>query len=176
MNEDARKAIGGPDLVELEFAEVMKAPERVPQRLNSVGITGVLDAAVSPELLVLYDTLAKRGQLTVRATLAQYYDPAEIKTPDGRPDYDKMVATATAIRSKYANDPLLRADVVKLFADGVLEGNPYAVPPTLPDAAGLKPYLQPIFGKGKDGKLAVVGYVDTAAPLCVEVRQSPRAV
>jgi predicted amidohydrolase YtcJ len=171
VNEDARKALSAPDFVEMQFAEVMKAPERVPQRLNSVGITGLLDAAVAPELLVLYDTLAKRGQLTVRATLAQYYDPEQIKTPDGRPDYDKMVATATAIRSKYANDPLIRADVVKLFADGVLEGNSYAVPPTLPEAAGLKPYLQPIFGKDKDGKLAVVGYVDTAAPLCDDVRR-----
>ena len=170
VNEDARNAIGAPGLVELDFAEVMKAPERVPQRLNSVGITGVLDAAVAPEWLVLYDTLAKRSQLTVRATLAQYYDPKTIQTPAGQPDYDKMVATATAIRSKYANDPLLRADVVELFADGVLEGNPYALPPTLPNAAGLKPYLQPIFGQGKEGKLAVVGYVDTSAPLCVEVR------
>jgi len=171
VNEDARKALSAPEFVDMQFAEVMKTPERVPQRLNSVGITGVLDAAVSPEWLGLYDTLEKHGQLTVRATLAQFYDPAEIKKPNGQPDYDKMVATATAIRSKYANDPLLRADVVKLFADGVLEGNPYAVPPTLPDASGMKPYLQPIFSKGSDGKLAVAGYVDTATPLCVQVRQ-----
>jgi predicted amidohydrolase YtcJ len=170
VNEDARKAMGSPSIIEIDFAEMMKAPERVPQRLNSVGITGILDAAVPPEALVLYDTLAQRGQLTVRATLAQYYDPDEIRTPAGQPDYGKMIATATAIRSKYANDPLLRADVAKLFADGVLEGNPYAVPPTLPHAAGLKPYLQPIFGQDKDGKLAVTGYVDTAAPLCAQVR------
>jgi predicted amidohydrolase YtcJ len=171
VNEDARKAIGAPDFVEIEFAEVMKAPERVPQQLNSAGITGILDAAVAPELLVLYDTLAERRQLTLRASLAQFYDPEEIKTADGQPDYARMVATATTIRGKYANHPLIRADVVKLFADGVLEGNRYAVPPTLPEAAGLKPYLQPIFGQGKDGKHAVVGYVDTAAPICVEVRQ-----
>ena len=170
VNEEARNALGAPPLLEIEFAEVMKVPERVTQRLNSVGITGILDAAVPPEILPLYDTLAKRGQLTVRATLAQFYDPDEIRTSSGQPDYDKMIATATAIRAKYANDPLIRADVVKLFADGVLEGNPYAVPPTLPEAAGLKPYLQPIFGRNKNGRLAVVDYVDTAGPVCVEVR------
>jgi len=39
--------------------------------------------------------------------------------------------------------------------------------------AAIKPYLQPIFGAGKDGRLSVVGYVDTAAPVCVEVRTHP---
>jgi predicted amidohydrolase YtcJ len=169
-NEESRKAMGAPSILEVDFAEVMKAPERVTARLNSAGITGILDAVVPPEALALYDTLEKRHKLTVRATLAQYYDPDEIRTPAGQPDWDRMVSTATAIRAKYANDPLLRADIVKLFADGVLEGNPYAVPPTLPEVAAIKPYLQPIFQRGKDGHLSVVGYVDTAAPLCVEVR------
>ena len=169
-NEQARKAMGAPSILEVDFAEVMKAPERVTARLNSAGITGILDAVVPPEAFVLYDTIAKKHKLTVRATLAQYYDPDEIRTPDGQPDWDRMLSSAQAIRAKYAHDPLLRADIVKLFADGVLEGNPYAVPPTLPEVASLKPYLQPIFKAGADGHLAVVGYVDTAAPLCVEVR------
>jgi hypothetical protein len=170
-NEEARDALSAPGLLGVEFAETMKVPERVTQRLNSVGITGVLDAAVPPEILPLYDTLEKRGQLTVRATLAQFYDPGLIRTPSGQPDYDKMIATAKEIRAKYSNDPLLRADIVKLFADGVLEANPYAVPPTLPEAAGLKPYLQPIFARTKNGKLAVVDYVDTAGAACVAVRE-----
>jgi predicted amidohydrolase YtcJ len=169
-NEEARQAMGAPSILETDFAEVMKAPERVTARLNGAGITGILDAAVPPEALVLYDALDKQHKLTVRATLAQYYDPDEIKTAAGQPDWDRMLSTATAIRARYANHPRLRADIVKLFADGVLEGNPYAVPPTLPESAAIRPYLQPIFQPGKDGHLAVVGYVDTAAPLCVEVR------
>ena len=169
-NDESRATMGPPSILEVDFAEVMKAPERVTARLNSAGITGVMDAAVPPEALVLYDTLEKRHKLTVRATLAQYYDPDQIRTPAGQPDWDRMVSTATAIRAKYANDPLLRADIVKLFADGVLEGNPYAVPPTLPEVAAIKPYLQPIFQAGKDGHLAVVGYVDTGTPLCADVR------
>src|SRR5256885_7882057 len=72
-----------------------------------------------------------------------------------------MLAEANKIRAKYANDPLIHADVIKLFADGVLEGNPFAVPPTLPNAAALKPFLQPIFGVDSAGHATVTGYVDT---------------
>lgn len=169
-NDESRASMGAPSILDVDFAEVMKAPERVTARLNSVGITGILDAVVPPESLPLYDALEKRHKLSVRATLAQFYDPDLIRTPAGQPDWDRMVSTATAIRAKYANDPLLRADIVKLFADGVLEGNPYAVPPTLPEVAALKPYLQPIFQAGKDGHLSVAGYVDPATPVCVEVR------
>jgi predicted amidohydrolase YtcJ len=82
-----------------------------------------------------------------------------------------MVREASTVRAKYANDPLIRADVVKLFADGVLEGNPYAVPPTLPEVASLHAYLQPIFGKDEQGHLTVTGYVDTGSPLCQDVRK-----
>ncbi len=106
----------------------------------------------------------------MRATRAQYYDPDQITTPAGQPDGDRMASTATAIRARYANDPLLRAYIVKLFADGVLEGNPYAVPSTRPEVVAIRPYLQPILEAGKDGRLAVVGYIDAGTPLCADVR------
>jgi predicted amidohydrolase YtcJ len=173
VNEEARRRMETPSMLNVDFVEMMKDPGRVTARLNSVGITGIMDAVVPPSSLQLYDTLEKTGKLTVRATLAQFYDPDEIQTASGEPDWQKMVSTATTIRAKYANDPLLRADIVKLFADGVLEGNPFAVPPTLPEVAAIKPYLQPIFAAGKDGHLSVTGYVDTAAPLCVAVRAEP---
>jgi len=175
VNEHARGRMGTPSMLMVDFPELMKDPARVTARLNSVGITGIMDAVVPPETLRLYDTLEKTGKLTVRATLAQFYDPDVITTPAGQPDWDKMLSTATAIRAKYASDPLIRADIVKLFADGVLEGNPYAVPPTLPEVAAIKPYLQPIFAKGEHGHLSVVGYVDTASSLCAGVRAHPEA-
>ena len=170
VNEEARNSMGMPSLLSVDFAELMKAPERVTARLNSVGITGIMDAAVAPDTLPLYDALDKSGKLTVRATLAQFYDPDSIKTDDGKPDWNRMVSTASRIRAQYANNPLLHADIVKLFADGVLEGNPYSVPPTLPEVGTIKPYLQPIFAAGKDGHMAVVGYVDTAGSVCADVR------
>ncbi len=169
-NEDARYMMDATFLLLVDLPEVMKAPQRITERLNSVGITGMLDAAVAPELLPMYDALEKSGKLTVRATLAQWYEPENYRTAGGAIDYERMVREASAVRAKYANDPLIRADVVKLFADGVLEGNPYAVPPTLPEVASLHAYLQPIFGKDREGRLTVTGYVDTGSPLCKDVR------
>ena len=173
VNEDARLLTGAPFMLFIDLPDVMKVPEKVTARLNSVGITGMLDAAVPPEFLPFYDKLEKSGKLSVRATLAQYYDPEQFRGPSGEVDYDRMVEQAKKVRAKYADDPLLRADVVKIFADGVLEGNPYAVPPTLPEVAKLTPYLQPIFGKDANGRLSVTGYVDTASTLCQDVRRNP---
>ena len=169
-NEEARYVMDATTVLLVDLPEVMKAPERITQRLNSVGITGMLDAAVAPELLPMYDELEKSGKLTVRTTLAQWYDPENYRGASGTIDYDRMVREASAVRAKYANDALIRADVVKLFADGVLEGNPNAVPPTLPEVASLHAYRQPIFGRDAQGRLTVTGYVDTGSTLCQDVR------
>jgi predicted amidohydrolase YtcJ len=174
-NEEARDAMGAPDLLLTGLPELMKAPALVPQRLNSLGITAVQDAFVVPETLPYYDLLRDRGLLSFRVNLMQLYNPEAFRNPAGAIDYGAVIARADAVRRRYAGDDLIRAEAVKIFADGVLEGNPYANPPTLPDSPGLKPYLQPIFGPGADGKLEVKGYVDTASPLCQAVRAHPEA-
>jgi predicted amidohydrolase YtcJ len=174
VNEDARYLVS-PDLDVADLKLVAQAPERVTQKLNGAGITAFLDAMVRPEALEIYDKLYASGHLTARARLAQFYDPSRTRrTADGRIDYDSILARAIATRAKYANNPLIRADFIKIFADGVLEGNPYAVPPTLPDAASLRPFLQPIFGRDERGSLAVTGYVDTDSALCAQVRSRPQ--
>jgi predicted amidohydrolase YtcJ len=131
VNEDARYLINPYSMMYVDLEAVAKVPERIPQRLNSVGITAILDAMAPPDGLFVYDRLSSKGALTVRVRLAQFYDPSRTLTPDGKVDYASMLAQAERIRAKYASDPLIRADVIKLFADGVLEGNPFAVPPTL---------------------------------------------
>jgi hypothetical protein len=173
VNEAARYALDRDSAAYDHLDEVSKVPERITQRLNSVGITGMLDALAAPEGLRVYDSLLARHLLTVRTNLAQFYDPEEFKRLDGKVDYDAMITKAKLIRDKYATNALLKADTVKLFADGVLEGNPFAVPPTLPDSPSLKPYLQPIFGLDAQGRATVTGYVDTASALCAEVRANP---
>jgi predicted amidohydrolase YtcJ len=173
VNEDARYLINVHSMLYSDLAEVSKVPERVPQRLNSAGVTAMLDAMVSPDGLPVYDKLLSSGNLTVRVTLAQFYDPSHTRRADGEIDYDSMVSQAKAIRAKYAGNPLIRADVIKLFADGVLEGNPFAVPPTLPNAAALKPFLQPIFAVDASGHATVKGYVDTGSVTCADVRAHP---
>ena len=167
INEAARTLMGGKAVDVSDMAAVMANPQAITKRLNAAGITAFLDAAADPESFVAYDTLAKNGQLSAHASLAQFYDPGAILKPDGTPDYDQMVADAVKWRDHYARDPLIRADVVKLFADGVLEGNPLATPPTLPNSPSLRPYHQPIFGRDKDGRATFDGrYVDPQGAAC----------
>jgi predicted amidohydrolase YtcJ len=173
VNEDARAALTQTTMLYDDLEAVKKVPERIPQRLNSVGITAMLDAMAAPEGLPVYDELLARHLLTVHTNLALFYDPERFRGRDGRIDWDTMVARATAQRARYAGNPLLTADTVKLFADGGLEGNPFAVPPTLPNAAHLKPFLQPHFGVDAQGHSTVLGYIDTASALCTAVRAQP---
>jgi predicted amidohydrolase YtcJ len=174
VNEDARYLINPNSMLGVDFAQLARSPERMTQKLNSVGITAFLDAMVVPDAFPVYDKLYAGGHMTARARLAQFYDPSRTRTADGRVDYDSILAKAVATRAKYAHNPLIRADFIKIFADGVLEGNPYAMPPTLPDAASLRPFLQPIFGRDASGNATVTGYVDTDSPLCVSVRAHPQ--
>ena len=176
VTEDARAAISNIGVMYLALDEVVKVPERITQRLSSSGITGVLDAFAAPEGQVVYDKLVALGKLTARVELAQFFDPSNTRKPDGTVDYDSILARANVIRAKYAASPLIRADVIKIFADGVIEGNPLAVPPTLPNGASLRPWLQPIFAIDPKGKPTVTGYVDTTSALCAEVRAHPERV
>jgi len=173
VNEDARYAIDPHGMLYNELPAVLRAPEKVPERLNRAGITCAMDAMAMPDGLPVYDKLLRSGRMSVRMTLAQFYDPSHSRKADGRVDYDGLVAKARAVRARYAGNPLLRADFIKLFADGVVEGNPYAVPPTLGNAAMLEPFLQPIFARDADGRATVTGYVDTASAACAEVRAHP---
>lgn len=173
VNEDARTAISQHGMLYLALDEVVKVPERITERLNGVGITGVLDAFAAPEGQAVYDKLLAMGKLTVRVELAQFFDPSATRKADGQVDYDRILAQANAIRAKYATSPLVRADAIKIFADGVIEGNPLAIPPTLPNGASLRPWLQPIFAIDRGGLLTVSGYVDTGTALCQQAREHP---
>jgi predicted amidohydrolase YtcJ len=173
VNEDARLVLNNPDRLLADLPQVMRAPERVMQRLNGSGITAILDPKAPPGLQQFYDTLDQRHQLTVRVLLAQYYIPEQFRDRGGQIDYEAMLNQARGIRGKYERNPLIRANAVKLFADGGLEGNPYANPPTLPNAAVLRPFYQPIFGRDDHGQATVTGYVDTASQTCADARANP---
>jgi predicted amidohydrolase YtcJ len=173
VNEDARYAINPRSMVYVEYEQALAAPERIAQRFNSVGITAIMDAMALSDGLPLWDKLYDSGRMTLRATLAQFYDPSHTLKAEGQVDYDGLVERASAVRARYAHNPLLRADFIKLFADGVMEANPFATPPTLGNAAMLRSYLQPIFGRDADGHATVTGYVDTSSAACTEVRAHP---
>jgi predicted amidohydrolase YtcJ len=170
MNEEAQYLVNRDYMNYNELQIALVHPERLPRALNSAGITAVLDAAAAPEANPVYEKLLASGQLTAHVTLAQYFNPDYNRDATGHIDYPGMVARAIAMRARYASDPLLRADFVKLYADGVVEGNPFATPPTLGNAAMLQPYLQPMFTIDPAGHPSVTGYVDTDSALCHEVR------
>lgn len=176
VNEDARYTMDPNAMLYVELDRVAERPERVVARLNSVGITAFIDAMAAPSGLPVYERLRAGGHMTARANLAQFYDPARMRRADGSVDWDGMVASAERVRARFAGDPYLRADTVKLFADGVLEGNPLAVPPTLPNAASLHPYLQPRFTTDAGGEVGVSGYVDPGSAECAEARADAAAL
>lgn len=93
--------------------------------IRSKGITSVQDAWAGPEEMEVYEALEKSNQLRirVRATLKS-------TITDNEAEYQRL----EAIRAHFQGHPLLRADAVKIFSDGVVEF------PTQ-TAAMIEPYL-----------------------------------
>ena len=87
VNEDARDRTGAPDDLTSALPLLLKDPKKVPQRLNSVGITAIQDAMVTPPLQALYDSLLADNALTVRVNLMQLYEPEDYRHNDGSIDY-----------------------------------------------------------------------------------------
>ncbi|MCB2113281.1 MAG: amidohydrolase family protein [Parvularculaceae bacterium] len=164
------------DTAGLDAAERAKRAAH-PERLMDVtlphGITSFLDAATGAHALPIYDALLAQNAFHARAKLAIFLDPEEYSDENGHVDYATMMDKARAIREKYSKSKLVDATFLKLFADGVLEGDPLATPPTLPNAAMLHPYLQPEFSLDeKTGAVSVVGYVDVQSDACKRARQA----
>lgn len=168
--EDARDVMDSPDPTVADLALLMRAPQRMVEVFNHDGITAVQEAAAPPELFPLYETLERNAQLTLRVNIAQYYNPKKFTDAAGSVDYGHMIDLAKAGRERFAHSRLIRADAIKVFADGVIEGDPMARPPTLPEGASLTPFRQPRYALDSGNRLIVTGYVDTASALCNRVR------
>jgi hypothetical protein len=112
--------------------------------LHEVGITAYLEANTDAETVAAYVELARLKQLTARVTIA--LESSGENTP-------AEFARLKALRASVGDSPLLRADFIKLFADGVMEF------PTQ-TAALLAPYLA---ADGKPGKSSGKLYLQPAA-------------
>jgi len=86
------------------------------------GITSVQDAGGTAADLEAFDRLRKRGELTLRIYQALRADAT--LTEAGLAELDQ-------VRTRFADDPLLKTGAVKLIADGVIESH---------TAAMLEPY------------------------------------
>jgi predicted amidohydrolase YtcJ len=171
VNEDARMLIR-PNFFEDMLGMGGAAETTMPQvaaKLAANGITSIQDAIVSPDTLAAYGWLEKSGLMTFRLKAALYEPPTE-----NIDAIDAHLKSLQVMRDSYKDSRLIQANAVKLFADGVLEGNPLASPPTLPVAAMLENFKQPIFGGSiDDGTFGIRGYVDQGRETCKLVQDDP---
>jgi len=159
---------------ELEMRDFDAILPEAAKLLVRSGITSLQDARVEPEYLPFYRRLEERGEMTFRMRAALFKG-----FPKSDAALEMLPATVEefkAIRERYADSRFIHADGVKIFVDGVIEGNPLASPPTLPNAAVIRNYRQPIFAMDPDTmRTDVWGYVDLESDVCVEYRSHPLA-
>ena len=166
VHEDTPKLLGAGHAILGNVEGMVEEAGQIPARFNGLGITSILDAAYNPELAPLYDALVEQDILSLRVNLAQHYDPNDYKV-DGAVDVNAIIEQARSTREKYAVVPNIKADKLKFFVDGVIEGNPLSTPPTLPNAAQLRDYYQPRFGLDEaSGDVTFLGYVDPETDAC----------
>ena len=167
LNEDARKLVNIPNLWGYPAIE-KQLVSRIGDKLAANGITSVLDAALTSKDIVGFARAAKDTPLTYRMSAAFYADFEDYRPdPDAAIDIDAVVADIQQLQAAHQGIANFKLDTAKIFIDGVTEGNPYAQPPTLPNAASLNNYLQPVFGRdAKTGAIAVQSYVDTDSAAC----------
>jgi predicted amidohydrolase YtcJ len=173
INEDARMLIRHAwfeDMLGMN-GDLDNTLSRVAMKMAANGITTLQDAIVTPETLAAYGRLEERKEMTFRFRAAMVEPPSE-----NIADIDAHLLNLITLRQKYSEYEFVAADGVKLFADAVLEGNPLTQPPTMPVAALLDNFKQPIFGgKLEDGTFDVVGYVDQDREVCQQVQAEPSA-
>jgi predicted amidohydrolase YtcJ len=122
----------------------LQALREILPQLHAAGITSYLEANTSAETVAAYVQLAQRHELTARVSIAL--------SSEGKASDEEFVRLDT-LRRSVGNEPLLRADFIKLFADGVMEY------PTQ-TAAMLEPYAD---AKGKPGKSHGKLYIEEEA-------------
>lgn len=178
LNEDPTlELIGVTSTLTNGLEEKKQHPERLLDVTLPAGVTAFLDASATPESLSIYDDLAARDALAGRAFLALYLDPDDFRRENGSVNFAAMIERANGLRDKYARIERIDASFLKLFADGVMEGNPLGNPPTLPNAALSRDYLQPIFEWDEEaGRMVATGYVDTDSAACRAARAAGDAV
>lgn len=146
----------------------------VVKKLAASGITSIQDPYAVPELLEYYGWLERSGLMTFRLRTAFFRHPDAAHNGTDLAQIPAYVEQFKAQREKLKNSTLIQPNGVKLFADAVLEGNPYATPPTLPVAAILGSFEQPVFSIDTGtGTVEISGYVELDGTACTGARNHP---
>ena len=172
LNEQARFLVDPPARRDI----ALRGPllPQIAEKLASLGLTSIQDASLEPEYLPYVESYAKDQQMNFRLKIATRLDPIDYTDPDTAIiDIDRMMDELAEHRARFSAYPLVSADAAKIYADGVIEGDPFATPPTLPNGAMLKPFFQPRFDydPGK-GVVHLTGYVDSMSDDCQEAREA----
>ncbi|WP_339670329.1 amidohydrolase family protein [Dasania marina] len=174
LTESAVALVQSPSSIQYENPE--KFMPQVAEKLAQSGITSIMDALLEPRFLSAFKWLEDSGNMTFRlqAAIKKYYDYPRIEQRLSIADIPATVAGFKVVRDEYAKTQYIRADAAKILVDGVIEGNPYAFPPTLPNAAMLQDYQQPIFSVDEEtGTARLTGYVDFNSEACKQVKTTP---
>ena len=175
INETARELLQPLDAG--LFGDV--SPDVVPkvgELLASRGITSIMDAAMSPSQLALFKPFAQRGELNYNLAAALFLTPSDFLQDDGTVNTEAMMKALTAVRAEYESVARISADFAKIFVDGVIEGNPLTDPPTLPNAAVLDAYEQPLLEyDSSTHALEILGYVDPTSAACSQAVEDASA-
>lgn len=123
--KDAAQGLVDSIIPPLTLDERVALAQQALDIIRSKGITSVQDAWTSESALQVYETLEAAGALKMRVRAALMSDIG-----DNEAEYQRLIG----LRAKYATHPLIQADAVKIFSDGVIEY------PTQ-TAAMIKPYL-----------------------------------
>ena len=116
------------------FAERREMMQIAVQEMNRFGITSAFDAWVGREDIDIYRDLDRGGALTVRIRAALAYGHGALFTLDSPQEYERLVSDGAQLATEN-----FKLGAVKLFIDGVLEGE---------TAALVSPYLSEKGGRG----------------------------
>jgi len=160
INEAARHLLRDVDVDFID--DPMPASEKMPrvaEQLARNGITSIQHPAVHPAALDDLVWLARNGDMTFRLRMA-FYLAHDADDPNW---IGSEVSRISALRAELSDLELVQANAVKIFADDVLEGNPFAAPPSKPNSAMLDGFHDPVFAIDAHGQVDVIGYDDGAA-------------
>ncbi len=159
INEAARHLLRDVDVDFID--DPMPASEKMPrvaEQLARNGITSIQHPAVHPAALDDLVWLARNGDMTFRLRMA-FYLSHDADDPNW---IESEIARVAALRADLGDLEFVQANAVKIFADDVLEGNPFAEPPSKPNSAMLDGFHNPVFEIDADGRADVVDYEEIA--------------
>ncbi len=113
---------------------------KVARVMAQSGITSIQDACANDFIREQFVKMQQQNLLNMRITAATCFIADDYK---GKVDIAGHLKKAQEVRAAFADNPLIKADAVKIFADGVLEGDPFSKPPFSPNAGMLHNYQTP---------------------------------